>query len=105
MAGKVADSNSSILGLFNQLNQQETQAAAVGETFEMVVIRGADVSVDQFQSGSLLPNTITPGAAGNSNSNALSDDPSNSDSDGNSDNSDPDSRSDDSGAEGVKIDE
>jgi Flp pilus assembly protein CpaB len=82
----VAEGNSSILDWLNQ--QKQTTPAVIGDSFEMVVMRGADVTVEQFQRGTQLPKTITADTTGVSDQN---DSLKNFDSDGHSDRSDTDS--------------
>jgi Flp pilus assembly protein CpaB len=101
--GKVAGGDSSILDWLNQ--QKQAPPAAIGDSFEMVVMRGADVTVEQFQSGAHLPTTITADTSSISDLNALPNDSQNSDLDDDSDRSDTDSDSDDGEEQRAKSDD
>ncbi|NIL97682.1 MAG: Flp pilus assembly protein CpaB [Planctomycetales bacterium] len=58
---RVASHDSSMLDWLNQRSQPSS--SSLGETFEMVVMRGTDITVQQFQRGAHLPTTITAGAS------------------------------------------
>jgi len=101
--GKVAGGDSSILDWLNQ--QKQATPATIGDSFEMVVMRGSDVTVEQFQNGTYLPKTITADTTGVSDQNDSSNDSNDSDSDGDSDRSDTDSDSDDAEEERAHSDD
>ncbi|NIL97053.1 MAG: Flp pilus assembly protein CpaB, partial [Planctomycetales bacterium] len=92
-ATKLAGGDSSILNWLNQ--QKQTPPAAISDSFEMVVMRGADVMVQQFHDGVQLPTTITADGTGHSNQDDSPQDAKGADLDGKSDRSDPDSDSED----------